>query len=114
MARVTLRLPEDLHRRLRTASERTRASLNQFIVTAVSEALAREAATGQAENPLVEESRRVRNALGDLVIQLDPSQVPPQLRPPKDLPDADTLRQSVPVLQPSLSATIIAERADRI
>ncbi len=35
MARVTLRLPEDLHRRLRATAERTGSSLNQLIVAAL-------------------------------------------------------------------------------
>jgi len=46
MARLTLRLPDDLHRRMRAASERTGASLNQLIVAALSDALARQAAEG--------------------------------------------------------------------
>ncbi len=113
MPRVTLRLPDDLHRRLRAASERTGASLNQLIVAALSEALAREAAADQAEGSLLEQVQRVRRALGDLVVELDLQHGPPYLRPSEGLPDTDTLRQSMPVLMPPLSATISADREDR-
>ncbi len=114
MARVTLRLPEDLHRRLRSASERTGSSLNELIVAALSEALARDELNGQAEGSLLQQVQHVRRALGDLVVEVDVSHLPPQLRPQDDLPDTDTLRQSMPALVPPLSATISADREDRI
>ncbi len=41
------------------------------------------------------------------------SYLPLHLRPREDLPDPDTLRQSMPELVPPLSATIIADREDR-
>ena len=113
MARVTLRLPEDLHRRLRGASERTGASLNQLIIAALSQALARDAVASEAENPLFEQVRHIQRALGDLAVELDTSYLPPHLRPREDLPDPDTLRESMPELAPALSATIIADREDR-
>ena len=114
MARVTLRLPEDLHRRLRSTSERTGSSLNQVIVAALSEALARGEGARQAESPLLEQVQHVRRALGDLAVEVDARQLPPHLRPREDLPDTDTLRQSMPELIPPLSATISADREDRI
>lgn len=113
VARVTLRLPEDLHRRLRSISERTGSSLNQVIVAALSEALARGTGAQRAESPLLEQVQHVRRALGDLVVEVDVSHLPPRLRPRDDLPDTDILRQSMPKLVPPLSATLSADREDR-
>ena len=113
MARVTLRLPEDLHRRLRSTSERTGASLNQLIVAALSEALVRGEVAGQTESSPLEQAQHVRRALGELAAEVDASHLPPHLRPSEDLPDTDTLRQSMPELVPPLSATISADRDDR-
>ena len=113
MARVTLRLPEELHRRLRSTSERTGSSLNQVIVAALSEALARAEGARQAESPLLEQVQHVRRALGDLAVEVDASHLPPQLHPRDDLPDTDALRRSMPELVPPLSATISADREDR-
>ncbi len=113
MPRVTMRLPEDLHRRLRSASERTGASLNQLIVAALSVALAWGEVADQAEGSLLEQVEHVRRALGDLAIELDLQHVPPYLRPSEGLPDTDTLRQSMPALIPPLSATISPDHEDR-
>src|SRR5439155_26760397 len=108
------RLPEELHRRLRSASERTGSSLNQVIVDALSEALARGEGARQDESPLLEQVQHVRWALSDLAIEVDTRLMPPNLRPSEDLPDTDTLRQSMPALVPPLSATISADREDRL
>lgn len=113
MPRVTLRLPEDLHRRLRSTSERTGTSLNQLIVAALSAALARSEVADQAEGSLLEQVEHVRRTLGDLAVELDLRHVPPYLRPSEDLPDTDTLRRSMPSLVPPLSATMSADREDR-
>jgi HicB family len=113
MARVTLRLPEDLHRRLRAVSQHRGASLNQLIVAILSEAQAHGRLLDQTQDPLLEQVQHVRRALGDLVVELDWSALPPHLQPGEDLPDAETLRHSLPELVPPLSATIIADREDR-
>lgn len=113
MPRVTLRLPDDLHRRLRSTSERTGVSLNQLIVAALSEVLARGEVVDQAEGSLLEQVQHIRRALADLAVELDLRHVPPHLRPSEGLPDTDTLRQSMPALIPPLSATISADREDR-
>jgi hypothetical protein len=110
---VTLRLPDDLHRRLRFTSERTGSSLNELIVAALSEALARGEVAGQEEGALLEQVQHVRRALGDLAVELDLRHVPLPLRPSEDLPDSDTVRQSMPQLIPPLSATISVDREDR-
>jgi hypothetical protein len=109
-----LRLSEDLHRRLRSASERTGSSLNELIVAALSEALARGEMADESEGSLLEQVQHVRRALSDLVVEVDVGHLPPHLRPGDDLPDTDTLRQSMPALVPPLSATISADREDRI
>ena len=112
MARVTLRLPDDLHRRLRIASERDGVSLNQLMVAALRDSLGRGPGAGTPDGPLGEQSRYIRRALGDLAIELDTSILPLGLRPSEELPDPDALRQRMPDLTPPLSATIIADRAD--
>ncbi|MPZ15450.1 MAG: hypothetical protein GEU73_13690 [Chloroflexi bacterium] len=114
MARVTLRLSEDLHRRLRSASERVGAPLNQLIIAAVSEALTRTEGAEESGNSLREQLQQVRLALSDVTVELDPRQAPPHLRPSEDLPDTDTLTQSMPELIPPLSATVSAGRKDRL
>lgn len=110
--RVTLRLPDELHHRLEARSRESGASLNQTIVAALHEALSR--ADRDGGDDAVEQLRHIRMALGDLVVELDESQLPPELRPSEDLPDTDALRESMPRLDPPLSATIIADREDRV
>jgi hypothetical protein len=113
MTRVTLRLPDDLHQRLRAACFQTGVSLNQFIVATLNEAVARGEVVGEEEKPLLEQVRHIRAALSELVVELDTSQLPPHLRPGNDLPDSAEFMQSLPKLDPPLSATIIADREDR-
>ncbi len=112
--RVTVRLPDELHHRLAARASESGASLNQTIVAALHDALSRTAHDGSSGDALLEQVQHVRVALGDVIVELDESALPPALRPGDDLPDADTLRQSMPHLVPPLSATIIAEREDRV
>lgn len=57
------------------------------------------------------ERRRMREALGDLLAPpLDLSKWPERLRPKPGMPDRDTLRRSMPRLEPPLSQTIREER----
>jgi hypothetical protein len=114
MSRVTLRLPEDLHRGLRTASQRDGVSLNQLIVDALRASLARSPDAAEVENPLIEQVRQIRSALGEIAIPLETSLLPPHLQPRDDLPTADMLRRSMPELVPPLSATITADHEDRL
>ena len=114
MTRVTLRLPDDLHRRLNAASERYGTSLNQLIVAALSGALARDDLAGPAGDSVTAQVQQIRRALGDLVIEMDTDFLPPGTRAREDLPDSDTLRQSMPTLHPPLSATVISDREDRV
>ena len=113
MARVTLRLPDDLHRRLRAASQKRGLSLNDLAIATLSHALAQGNADGEAEDRLFKQVQQIRSVLGGLAVELDANALPAELRPGGDLPDVDTIRQSIPELAPPLSVTIIADREDR-
>lgn len=114
MARITLRLPEDVHRRLHLASERVGSSLNQVIVATLEDALARAEVADQQGDSLMKRVEQARRALGDMAVGLDLQDFPSHLRPAEDLPDTDELRQSMPELVPPLSATIVSDREDRV
>ncbi|MDA8217497.1 MAG: toxin-antitoxin system HicB family antitoxin [Dehalococcoidales bacterium] len=114
MARITLRLPEELHRRLAQRSQRAGVSLNQLIVATLHDAAAEHDSGGEGEDPLAEQVQHIRAALSDMAVELDTGRLPPHLRPGDDLPDRETYRRSLPQIQPSLSATIIADREDRL
>ena len=114
MVLLTLRLPEDLHRRLRLASERTGTSMNSLIVSTLDEAVPMGKGAVRPNDSLREQVQQVRRALGDLAVDVDVNRFPPHLWPAADLPDTDTHRHSMPCLVPPLSATIIAVRDDRV
>lgn len=111
MRRITLRLPEDLHRRLRQTAIETGASLNETIVVELNRALA---PNGGEDGPRAEERERVRRALGDLIVDMDARLLPAELRPRDDLPNTNRLRESLPMLLPPLSTTMIEGREDRV
>jgi len=113
MTRVTLRLPEELHARLRATSQRTGTSLNQLVVTTLRDAVAHEDQANNPESALMEQVHHIRTALGGLAVELDSSQFPPHLRPGEDLPDRASFMRSLPRLNPPLSKTVIADREDR-
>ena len=112
MVRVTLRLPEDLHRRLRAVSQRTGTSLNQLVVAVLGQAVARDDGATEDESYLKEQVNHIRTALGDLAVELDTDQLPSHLRPGEDLPDRAVFARTLPKLSPPLSATIIADREE--
>lgn len=114
MGRVTVRLPDHLHRSLRAESTRTGESLNQLIVDAVSNALDVDAPVESPKTPLQKEVERIRRLLGPLVAQGEPdySGLPEHLRPGPDLPDTETLTDALGPGLPSLSAQIIREREE--
>lgn len=111
MARLTLRLPEDLHRTLRECSQRTGSSLNELIVVALRDSLGRNL-TDDGPDTLDRQRERLRQALGDLVEELHPALFPEAFFPTVPLPDVDRLREMMPVLDPPLSATVIAQREE--
>ncbi len=114
MSRITLRLPDDLHRRLRAVSQRAGVSLNQLVMRNLDQALAGQEETAEKDSPLMDQVRHIRVALGDLAVELDIDHLPPHLRPGEDLPDRATFMKSLPQLEPPLSATIAADREDRL
>ncbi len=114
MTRVTLRLPDELHQRLRVASQKAGTSLNQLIVTALNETVDGEEEAGREKDSLMEQVRHIRTILGDLVVEIDPSQFPPEVRPRPGLPKREELMKLLPRLNPPLSATLAEEREDRI
>jgi hypothetical protein len=87
--------------------------LNQCIVLALDRALERETTAGR-EEAILEEVRSIRGALSDLAIPWDPDRLPQPFRPLEGLPDSDTVRQSSLALVAPLSATIVADRTDRL
>ena len=110
MTRLTLRLPADLADRLRAESQRTGVSLNQFIVAALHDALRRARLLHGDQDPLKEQLRLYRIALGDLVADIDVSKFPKRLKPgPLDVYNGARLAHR-PKLDPPLSETIIQER----
>ena len=63
--------------------------------------------------PREQERRRMREAMGDLLAPpIDFDNWPERLRPTVDMLDRDTLRASMPRLDPPLSQTISEERDD--
>jgi len=61
--------------------------------------------------PRESERRRIGEALGDMLAPpIDFNNWPEHLRPTPDMPDRDTLRRSMPKLDPPLSQTIREER----
>ena len=72
-------------------------------------ALAREKAEPEVD-PLEAERKRVRAAMGDALADLNVDHYPENLRPRPGLPDRDTVRGLMPVLDPPLSRTISEER----
>lgn len=113
MARITLRLPDDLHRQLQSSSRQSGKSLNQTIVDALSDQLRQCSEEDSEETPQEKERRRIREALGDLVVDFRPEDYAPLFRPlPKNF-DREALFRSMPRLDPPLSQTIIEDREER-
>ncbi len=113
MVRITLRLPDELHRRIQAQSRGSGVSVNQLIVAALSEGMDRDGAADEKEGSLLEQVEHTRMALGDLAVTLDADHLPEHIRPGDNLPDVDVLRGSLSALDPPLSATISADREDR-
>src|SRR5690349_3605575 len=113
--RITLRLPDDLHHRLAARERAAGASLNQTIVSALHDSLSRRERDADPDASEREaQVQQVRLALGDLVVELDETELPEHLRAGGSRPDIEALRGSLPRLDPPLSATVIADREDRV
>jgi len=57
-------------------------------------------------------AKRFRMILGDLVEDIDPAEFAAELPPDPTLTEREAFRQSLPLLDPPLSATIAEERED--
>ncbi|HEY3117678.1 MAG TPA: hypothetical protein VGK54_13125 [Chloroflexota bacterium] len=95
-------------------AQRTGAPLNELIVATLIDSLTRGDTTEQPGDAREEQARLIERILGDLAVSLDVSNLPLNIQPSVDLPNTDTLRQSLPELSPPLSTTIIANREDRL
>jgi hypothetical protein len=112
--RVTLRLPDELHQRLQREAQQAGASLNQTIVATLDRGLHGAPDQVCARGSLPEYVARIRAALGDLTVEVDDGDFPAARRIGDQLPDRTAFRETLPTLDPPLSATIIAEREDRL
>lgn len=104
MTRVTLRLPEETYSRLKARQRITGQSMNELIVRAVDKIL------GEESNDVADERHRIKAALGDLVMEIDPS-----LWPTFGRPEAERKKNlaTLPKLERPLSRDIIEDRGDR-
>lgn len=114
MARITLRLPDDLHRRLQDTCRRTGNSLNQTIVAALAQALARSDQAPERNSALMEQLSHIKTALRDITVDIEVSRFPAQLRPEEEVPSREELVARLPTLTPPLSSTILEERRERV
>jgi plasmid stability protein len=114
MTRVTLQIPDELHKRLSDRARETGETVSQAIVDILSDAMGPERTDAQAETPLDAERRRIREALGDLVVDFHPEDFGALFHPLPDDFDREAFFQSLPRLDPPLSRTIIEDREDRI
>jgi len=107
MAKLTVRIPDELHERLVVRGRAAGKSLNQLIVDSVRRSLDAPAA------PKLNERERLEEALGDLLatpaektfVEPDDEETP--------LLSHEELQRIMPRLTPSLSESIIADREDR-
>lgn len=112
MARITLRLPDDLHQALKAHSRATGESLNETIVSLLRQRQKGAEHEAERETPLEAERRRIREALGDLVVKIDPQDFEPYLGPPMDPAKRKAILESIPPMDPPLSHAIIEEREE--
>lgn len=101
MARLTLRIPDDLHRRLEESAAKSRTSLNQMILSALADYLDGDGRFLD-EDPLRSQVAHIRAALRDVLVDLPLGE------------DSETAAEVIlPALTPPISSTIIEERRDR-
>ncbi|MHB8577249.1 MAG: toxin-antitoxin system HicB family antitoxin [Dehalococcoidia bacterium] len=113
MQRITLRLPDRLHKQLRARAQRSGTSLNQLIVETLDDAPP--SAEETPPTPLSardEETRKLRIALKDILVEINADDwlaIIPNLVSQEE---AAAILAAMPPLHPSLSQTIIAEREE--
>jgi len=86
--------------------------MNQTIVDMLSEVLGCGVRQRPDETPLEAERRRIREALGDLVVEFTPEELAPFMKHDLSEIDRDAFFNSLPILDPPLSQTIIDERRE--
>src|SRR6185437_6216624 len=95
MSRVTLRLPEELHDRLRDVAHRTGVSLNEVIVSALRDALTCNEGP-EAGGSLLKQVRLARAALTDLAVDVDTAWIGAEFGRRAEVPTAEELIRSLP------------------
>ena len=108
MTRITLRLPDEVHRRLVENSRLSGASLNQTIVDILSDAVGWGKGQFMYETPREAERRYIREALSDLSIQYHVGDLGPFLHKPAEDIDRDALFRAL--AGADLSGGIIEDR----
>lgn len=114
VARITLRLPDDLHRHLQDACRRTGTSLNQIIVAALAQALADRDQSAERNSALMDQVLHIQTALRDMTVEIEASRFPAHLRPEAEVSTREELFGTLPRLIPPLSSTILEERRERV
>ncbi len=114
MVRITLRLPDKLHARVRKASQRRGVSLNELIVSSLEETFDPSDTSSSREDSVAARAKRLRAMLGNLVVRTEPPRVPSILPLDATAEQREAFRNSMPILDPPLSQTIIEEREDRV
>jgi hypothetical protein len=112
MTRLTLRLPDEVHRRLAATARESGDSLNQAIVAILSDALGCGKSGRAEETPRVAERRRIREALGDLLVEYKAEDFAAFLGPPMDREQRDAIIALISPMDPPLSHSIIEEREE--
>jgi len=113
MTRITLRLPDDLHRRLEDACRRSGTSLNRMIVAALAQALERRDASADGQSALMDQVSHIQTALREMTVEIATKHLPSQLRPERDVTGQKRPR-ALPTLVPPLSSTILEERREQV
>jgi hypothetical protein len=88
-------------------------SLNELIVSSLRETIETVEVTSTGPDSVAARAERLRAALGNLVVHTEPPKVPSKLSFDATPEQRQAFRESMPVLDPPLSQTIIEEREDR-
>ncbi len=113
MARLTLRLPDEIYQRLCAAARRKGISLNQAILETLDRDLLPAPATApENETPEERERRLMHQWIAGSHRNDDFSALPPHLHPDHAPRDREAFLRSLPKLDPPLSHTVIQEREE--
>ena len=114
MARVTLRLPDELHKRLCEASRKRGISLNRAIIETLRSAADPSGPVDLDGMTLEAQVQHLRTVAEALSGEIRPEDFPPELLSQKSPAERARALRSLPRLDPPLSQTLIEEREDRI